>query len=159
MPSPIQLTHPRSHDDSRSWFTKAYNRDAAAHGIDVTFAHDNHFLLAPAFTLRGLHFPTPLRGQDKLVRRIRGRTFDVAVDARNGSPRYGHRAGAELRAENGDPLFIPLASHMVSDARTRLRDRVQMLGHIRSASGWRDHVGQRRDRLAATQRHQVRTLV
>ncbi len=156
---PIQFIYPRSRDDSRSWFTKTYNRDAAAHGIDVTFAHDNHFLLASAFTLRGLHFQTPLRGQDKLVRCIRGRTFDVAVDARNGSPTYGQRVGAELRAENGGPLFIPLASHVISNTRARLRDRVQVLGHIRSAREWRDHVGQRRDRLAATQRHQVRTLL
>jgi dTDP-4-dehydrorhamnose 3,5-epimerase len=69
---------------------------------------DNHSLSVPAFTLRGLHFQTPPRGQDKLVRCIRGRIFDVAVDIRKGSPTYGHWVGAELTAQNGNQLFIPI---------------------------------------------------
>ena len=60
-----------------------YNRDTfAALGIDQAFVQDNHSLSAPAYTLRGLHFQTPPRGQDKLVRCIRGAIFDVAVDVR-----------------------------------------------------------------------------
>ena len=105
---PVHLIHPRRHGDARGWFTETYNRDTfAGLGIDVTFVQDNHSLSAPAFTLRGLHFQTPPRAQDKLVRCIRGRIFDVAVDVRNGSPTYGQWVGAELSAENGHQLFIP----------------------------------------------------
>jgi dTDP-4-dehydrorhamnose 3,5-epimerase len=107
--NPVQLIRPKRHGDARGWFTEFYSVPAfAALGIDVTFVQDNHSLSAPAFTLRGLHFQTPPRGQDKLVRCIRGRIFDVAVDVRAGSPTWGQWVGAELSAENGHQLFIPI---------------------------------------------------
>jgi dTDP-4-dehydrorhamnose 3,5-epimerase len=109
MTGPVRLIAPRRHGDVRGWFTETYNRETfAALGIDCSFVQDNHSLSIPAFTLRGLHFQTPPRGQDKLVRCIRGRIFDVAVDMRAGSPTYGHWVGAELTAENGHQLFIPI---------------------------------------------------
>lgn len=109
MPPPVQLIRPRRHGDARGWFTEIYNRDTfAALGIKQVFVQDNHSLSAPAFTLRGLHFQTPPRGQDKLVRCIRGRIFDVAVDVRAESPTYGQWVGAELSADNGHQLFIPI---------------------------------------------------
>ena len=107
--SPVQLIRPRRFGDTRGWFTEVYSVPAfTALGIDCTFVQDNHSLSVPAFTLRGLHFQTPPRGQDKLVRCIRGRIFDVAVDVREGSPTYGQWVGAELSAENGHQLFIPV---------------------------------------------------
>ncbi len=110
MPDPVvQLIQPRRFGDTRGWFTETYNRDTfAALGIGCTFVQDNHSLSSPAFTLRGLHFQTPPRAQDKLVRCVRGRIFDVAVDVRAGSPTYGQWVGAELSAENGHQLFIPV---------------------------------------------------
>ena len=109
MSNPVQLIRRKRFDDSRGWFTEVYNRETfAALGIAAEFVQDNHSLSVPAYTLRGLHFQTPPRGQDKLVRCIRGRIFDVAVDVRAGSPTYGHWVGAELSAENGDQLFIPV---------------------------------------------------
>lgn len=109
MTDPVQLIRPRRFGDTRGWFTETYNRDAfIAAGIDCTFVQDNHSLSVLAFTLRGLHFQTPPAGQDKLVRCIRGRVFDVAVDLRRGSPTYGQWIGAELSAENGHQLFIPI---------------------------------------------------
>lgn len=107
--NPVQLITPKRFGDSRGWFTEVYSVPAFdAHGITCTFVQDNHSLSVPAFTLRGLHFQTPDRGQDKLVRCIRGRIFDVAVDVRRGSPTYGQWVGAELSAENGHQLFIPI---------------------------------------------------
>ena len=107
--TPVQLVEPRRHGDARGWFVETYNRETyAGLGIDVAFVQDNHSLSAPAFTLRGLHFQTPPRGQDKLVRCVRGRIFDVAVDVRAGSPTYGRWVGAELSAENGHQLFVPV---------------------------------------------------
>jgi len=107
--SPVRLIKPRRHGDARGWFTEVYSEPAfAALGIDCRFVQDNHSLSVPAYTLRGLHFQVPPRGQDKLVRCIRGRIFDVAVDVRNGSPTKGQWVGAELSAENGHQLFIPI---------------------------------------------------
>ena len=106
---PIKLICTKRHGDARGWFTETYNYETfAALGISCMFVQDNHSLSVPAYTLRGLHFQTPPRGQDKLVRCIRGRIFDVAVDVRRGSPTYGQWVGAELSAENGHQLFIPI---------------------------------------------------
>jgi dTDP-4-dehydrorhamnose 3,5-epimerase len=107
--NPVQLIEPKRFGDARGWFTETYNEATfAARGIDVRFVQDNHSLSVPAFTLRGLHFQAPPHGQDKLVRCIRGRIYDVAVDVRKGSPTYGQWVGAELTAENGHQLFIPV---------------------------------------------------
>ncbi len=107
--APVRLLTPKRHGDARGWFTEVHSVPAfAALGIDVPFVQDNHSYSAPAFTLRGLHFQTLPRGQDKLVRCIRGRIFDVAVDVRKGSPTYGEWVGTELSAENGHQLFIPI---------------------------------------------------
>ena len=57
--------------------------------------------------MRGLHFQSPPRAQDKLVRCSRGAIFDVAVDIRSGSPTYGKWFGVELTAENGKQLLVP----------------------------------------------------
>ncbi|MEG3163835.1 dTDP-4-dehydrorhamnose 3,5-epimerase [Sphingomonas sp. PB2P19] len=107
--SPVKLIRPRRHGDARGWFTEVYNVETfAAIGIDCRFVQDNHSLSVPAFTLRGLHFQTPPHGQDKLVRCIRGRIFDVAVDLRAESPTYGKWVGTELSADNGHQLFVPV---------------------------------------------------
>lgn len=107
--NPVQLIEPKRFGDARGWFTEVYSEPAfAARGIDCRFVQDNHSLSTAPWTLRGLHFQTPPAGQDKLVRCIRGRIFDVAVDVRRGSPSYGQWVGAELSADNGHQLFIPI---------------------------------------------------
>lgn len=104
-----RLVPPVRHGDSRGWFTEVYSIETFDRlGISCKFVQDNHSLSRPAFTLRGLHFQRPPRGQDKLVRCIRGRIFDVAVDVRAGSPTYRQWVGAELSAENGHQLFVPV---------------------------------------------------
>jgi dTDP-4-dehydrorhamnose 3,5-epimerase len=108
-PSPVRLIVPKRFGDGRGWFTEVYSEPAFAKlGIDCCFVQDNHSLSVPKYTLRGLHFQTPPRGQDKLVRCVRGAIFDVAVDIRKGSPTYGDWVGTELSAENGHQLFIPI---------------------------------------------------
>jgi dTDP-4-dehydrorhamnose 3,5-epimerase len=107
--SPVKLVRPRRFGDDRGWFTETYNSDKYARlGVDVTFRQDNHSLSRSPHVLRGLHFQTPPRGQDKLVRCVRGRIWDVAVDVRRGSPTHGQWVAAELTAENGHQLFIPV---------------------------------------------------
>ncbi len=107
--SPVKLITAKRFGDQRGWFTEVYSQHAfAALGIDAVFVQDNHSLSRPIGTLRGLHFQTPPHGQAKLVRCISGRIFDVAVDVRRNSPTFGRWVGAELSAENGNQLFIPV---------------------------------------------------
>ncbi|HET7198931.1 MAG TPA: dTDP-4-dehydrorhamnose 3,5-epimerase, partial [Burkholderiales bacterium] len=77
-------------------------------GIDLVFVQDNHVYSREAGVLRGLHFQAPPHAQAKLVRCVRGRVWDAAVDVRRGSPSYGRSVFAELSAENGLQLFVPV---------------------------------------------------
>lgn len=107
LPDLLILT-PRRFGDSRGWFVETWNaarmREA---GLDLAFVQDNHSFSAQKGTLRGLHYQSPPRAQDKLVRCSRGAIWDVAVDARRGSPTYGRSVGVELSAENGRQLLVP----------------------------------------------------
>lgn len=99
---------PRRFGDDRGFFSEVWNYNVLkAKGIDINFVQDNHSLSRPAGTVRGLHFQSPPHAQDKLVRCGAGVVFDVAVDARLGSPTYGKWVGVELSAENGKQLLIP----------------------------------------------------
>ena len=105
----VKLITPKFFRDDRGYFVETYRADRlTAAGVDIAFVQDNQSLSVPVGTIRGLHFQTPPRGQDKLVRCIRGRIYDVAVDIRAGSPTYGQWIGAELSADNGHQLFIPI---------------------------------------------------
>ena len=104
----VILLTPRRFGDARGWFSETWNkRTLAEAGITEEFVQDNHSMSAPVGTLRGLHYQTPPHAQDKLVRCTRGVIFDVAVDARAGSPTYGRSVGYELSAENGAQLYVP----------------------------------------------------
>jgi dTDP-4-dehydrorhamnose 3,5-epimerase len=76
-------------------------------GLDILFVQDNQSFSAEFGTIRGLHFQRPPHAQGKLVRCLRGRILDVAVDIRRGSPSYGHWVAEELSAENGVQLWVP----------------------------------------------------
>ena len=105
----VTLLRPRRFADERGWFVETYNRRGAeAAGIADVFVQDNHSLSRPVGTVRGLHFQCPPHAQAKLVRCARGRILDVAVDLRDGSPTFGRHVAAELTAENGYQLYIPV---------------------------------------------------
>ena len=105
---PVIKITPKRFADARGWFSETYQRDRfQAAGIAPAFVQDNQSFSAPAFTLRGIHFQTPPHAQAKLVRCLRGRIWDVAVDLRAGSPSYGHWVASELTAERGEQLFVP----------------------------------------------------
>lgn len=107
LPGVLILT-PRRFGDDRGYFSEVWNRETLRKaGIDIDFVQDNHSLSRPVGTVRGLHYQSPPHAQDKLVRCGAGVVFDVAVDARAGSPNYGQWVGVELSAENGCQLLIP----------------------------------------------------
>ena len=106
--SGVLILTPRRFGDDRGFFSEVWSREVLrARGIDINFVQDNHSLSRPVGTVRGLHFQSPPHAQDKLVRCGAGEVFDVAVDARAGSPTYGKWVGVELSAENGRQLLIP----------------------------------------------------
>jgi dTDP-4-dehydrorhamnose 3,5-epimerase len=106
---PVKLLKSRRIEDERGWFVETYNRKRLVElGVDVVFLQDNHSMSRAAGVLRGLHFQRPPHAQAKLVRCVRGRIWDVAVDVRAGSPTYGRWEAAELSADNGLQLFVPV---------------------------------------------------
>lgn len=108
MPLP-SVYAPRRFGDNRGWFSESYSARALEQfGIADRFVQDNHSFSAQAGTLRGIHFQKPPFAQAKLVRCLRGRIWDLAVDLRAGSPSYGVWRGVELSAENGHQLYVPV---------------------------------------------------
>ncbi len=104
----VLILTPRRFGDARGWFSETWNAARMAEaGMDLPWVQDNHSFSAAKGTLRGLHFQSPPRAQDKLVRCSCGAILDVAVDIRSGSSSYGKWVGVELSAENGRQLFVP----------------------------------------------------
>lgn len=104
----VILIRPKKFGDSRGFFSETWNRDVfRKEGIDLDFVQDNHSLSVEKGVLRGLHFQSPPRAQDKLVRCTKGSILDVAVDIRTGSPTYGHYVSAVISAENWTQIFVP----------------------------------------------------
>jgi len=103
----LLITPPRFGDD-RGYFSETYSAPRLAEaGIEAPFVQDNQSFSRARFTIRGLHCQVAPRIQGKLVRVLRGAIWDVAVDARAGSPTYGQHAAAILSAENGSQLWVP----------------------------------------------------
>ena len=102
----VLLLEPRVFGDERGFFFESWNqREFADIGLDAAFVQDNHSKSARGI-LRGLHYQTS-QVQGKLVRVVAGEVFDVAVDMRRSSPRFGQWAGATLAASNHRMLWIP----------------------------------------------------
>lgn len=101
----LYIIEPKVHGDQRGYFMETYNqRDMAEHGLDMVFVQDNQSMSTKG-VLRGMHTQKE-HPQGKLVRVIRGRVFDVAVDLREGSPTYGQWYGLELSEENKKQFYV-----------------------------------------------------
>ena len=101
----LYIIEPKVHGDSRGYFVETYNqRDMAEHGLNMVFVQDNQSMSVKG-VLRGLHYQKE-HPQGKLVRVIKGRVFDVAVDLRSGSKTYGQWFGVELTEENKKQFYI-----------------------------------------------------
>ena len=102
----LHVITPAVHGDSRGYFMETYSqRDMEEAGIYHTFVQDNQSMSTKG-VLRGLHFQKNFP-QTKLVRVIKGRVFDVAVDLRKDSATYGKWYGVELTEENKKQFLIP----------------------------------------------------
>ena len=101
----LYIIEPTVHGDSRGYFMETYSqRDMQGAGLNMVFVQDNQSMSVKG-VLRGLHFKKQYP-QGKLVRVIKGKVFDVAVDLRAGSPTYGKWFGVELSEENKKQFYI-----------------------------------------------------
>jgi len=104
----VKLITPKIFDDGRGYFFEFYSeRVFAENGINTTFAQDNHSLSQNAGTVRGLHYQAPPHAQAKLVRVLKGRILDVAVDLRRSSKTFGQHVAVELDDQLFQQLYIP----------------------------------------------------
>lgn len=102
----VVIIEPRVFRDARGYFFEAYSQREYERFLRTTFVQDNESR-SERGVLRGLHFQTGRDAQAKLVRVVRGRVLDVAVDIRRGSPTFGRHVAVELSGRNKRQLFIP----------------------------------------------------
>lgn len=101
----LYIIEPTVHGDNRGYFMETYSqRDMEEAGLNMVFVQDNQSMSVKG-VLRGLHFQKEYP-QGKLVRVIKGRVFDVAVDLRSGSKTYGQWYGVELTEENKKQFYV-----------------------------------------------------
>lgn len=103
----VLIIEPRLFRDARGYFFESFSQrefDEKVRHID--FCQDNESMSSYG-VMRGLHFQRSPYSQSKLVRCVRGRVLDVAVDIRKGSPTYGKHVAVELTEDNHRQFFIP----------------------------------------------------
>ena len=101
----LYVIEPRVHEDERGYFMETYNqRDMEEAGLNMKFVQDNQSMSVRG-VLRGLHYQKKFP-QGKLVRVLKGRVFDVAVDIRKDSETYGQWFGVELSDDNKKQFYI-----------------------------------------------------
>ena len=103
----VFIIEPRVFSDARGYFMEAWKEaEFNEHIGPVKFIQDNESKSSYG-VLRGLHFQKGAYSQAKLVRVIKGRVLDVAVDIRKSSPTFGQHVMVELSEDNKRQFFIP----------------------------------------------------
>jgi len=103
----LLIIEPRVFGDDRGYFLESYQVDRYKKaGIEADFIQDNE-AFSTYGVVRGLHYQLGPFSQAKLVRVVKGRVLDVAVDIRLGSPTFGEWVAVELSEENKRQLFVP----------------------------------------------------
>ena len=103
----VVIIEPRIFKEERGYFFESYSQREFEEKVGkVDFCQDNESMSSYG-VMRGLHFQRPPFTQSKLVRCVKGRVLDVAVDIRKGSPTYGKHVAVELSEDNHRQFFIP----------------------------------------------------
>ncbi|HEB7536580.1 TPA: dTDP-4-dehydrorhamnose 3,5-epimerase, partial [Campylobacter coli] len=104
----VIIIEPKVFSDDRGYFCETYRDDILENflGFRIQFCQDNESKSQKG-VLRGLHYQLPPFAQSKLVRVIKGRVLDVAVDIRLNSPTFGKYIQVEFSEYNKKQLFIP----------------------------------------------------
>ena len=103
----VVIIEPKVFQDARGYFFESFSqREFEAKVRQINFVQDNESMSSYG-VMRGLHFQRPPFAQSKLVRCVKGRVLDVAVDIRKGSPTYGQHVAVELSEDNHRQFFVP----------------------------------------------------
>lgn len=103
----VVIIEPRVFGDDRGYFFESWSqKDFDEQVRPIKFVQDNESKSCYG-VLRGLHFQKGKDAQSKLVRVVKGKVLDVAVDIRKGSPTFGKHVAVELTADNHRQFFVP----------------------------------------------------
>jgi dTDP-4-dehydrorhamnose 3,5-epimerase len=104
----VVICEPNVRGDERGYFVETFRQDKLEEflGFKINFCQDNESK-SPYGVLRGLHYQLPPFAQTKLVRVIKGRVLDVAVDIRKGSKTFGQHVSVELTEDNKKQVLVP----------------------------------------------------
>ena len=103
----VVIIEPDVFGDARGYFFESYSQKKFDEQVrPVKFVQDNESK-SKYGVLRGLHFQKGKDAQSKLVRVVKGRVLDVAVDIRKGSSTFGKYVAVELTEDNHRQLFVP----------------------------------------------------
>ena len=103
----VYVIEPKVFGDERGYFFESFSEREFKEKVgDIHFVQDNESM-SKFGVMRGLHFQRPPYAQSKLVRCVKGKVIDVAVDIRKGSPTYGQHVAVLLTEENHRQFFIP----------------------------------------------------
>jgi len=104
----VVIIEPQVHGDERGYFLETFRADRLEEflGYKINFCQDNESKSSRG-VLRGLHYQLHPSAQTKLVRVIKGRVLDVAVDIRKDSPTFAQHVAVELNDENQFQLLVP----------------------------------------------------
>lgn len=104
----VVIVEPTVHGDERGYFVETFREDKLEEflGFKIDFIQDNESKSSRG-VLRGLHYQLSTAAQTKLVRVIKGRVLDIAVDIRKGSPTFSKHIAVELTAKNKKQLLVP----------------------------------------------------
>ncbi|AKB12928.1 dTDP-4-dehydrorhamnose 3,5-epimerase [Methanosarcina thermophila] len=104
----LVIIEPKIFTDDRGYFFESYNKKKleVLTGKQYNFVQDNESKSSYG-VIRGLHYQLAPYSQAKLVRVLKGKVYDVAVDLRKNSPTFGEWVGVELSAENKRQFLIP----------------------------------------------------
>lgn len=107
------ILEPRIFGDTRGYFFESFSQREfdekvaiPQYGKPIIFVQDNESMSSYG-VMRGLHFQRPPFTQSKIVRCVKGKVLDVAVDIRKGSPTYGQHVAVELTEDNHRQFFVP----------------------------------------------------
>ena len=105
----VLVIEPQVHYDERGYFMESFRQDLLEKklGYHVNFIQDNESKSNQRGVLRGLHYQIAPFSQSKLVRVVRGRVLDVALDIRKDSSTFGKHVSVELSEKNKRQVFIP----------------------------------------------------